>query len=116
MEIPSKDICVQVYFPQVMKNTQTNCQCASSQFIASKTQETHSRGNTDAVKRLLMDQQSTQMPSPLLMIMFVALPFITGTLCLHLLRPVASVIFDSFLHKIIVVLFLLKKACTFRPN
>ena len=46
MEIPSKDICVQVYFPQVTKNSQTNCQCVSSQFIASKTQETHSRGNT----------------------------------------------------------------------
>ena len=27
------------------KNAQTNCQCVSSQFIASKTQETHSRGN-----------------------------------------------------------------------
>ena len=47
MEIPSKDICVQVYFPQVTKNSQTNCQCVSSQFIASKTQEMHSRGNTD---------------------------------------------------------------------
>ena len=43
MEIPSKDFCVQVYFPQVTKNSQTNCQCISSQFIASKT---HSRGNT----------------------------------------------------------------------
>ena len=30
----------------VTKNAQTNCQCVSSQFIASKTQETHSRGNT----------------------------------------------------------------------
>ena len=30
----------------VMKNAQTNCQCVSSQFIVSKTQETHSRGNT----------------------------------------------------------------------
>ena len=46
MEIPSKDICVQVYFPQVTKNAQTNCQCVSSQFIASKMQEPHSRGNT----------------------------------------------------------------------
>ena len=31
----------------VTKNAQTNCQCVSSQFIASKTQETHSRGNTE---------------------------------------------------------------------
>ena len=76
MEIPSKDICAQVYFPHehylwkryhrpqitahkedgvlflppffvcVTKNAQTNCQCVSSHFIASKTQETHSRGNT----------------------------------------------------------------------
>ena len=30
----------------VTKNSQTNCQCVSSEFIASKTQETHSRGNT----------------------------------------------------------------------
>ena len=28
------------------KNAQTACQCISSQFITSKTQETHSRGNT----------------------------------------------------------------------
>ena len=33
-------------FVCVTKNTQTNCQYVSSQFIASKTQETHSRGNT----------------------------------------------------------------------
>ena len=48
-QIPSKDICVQVYFPQVTKNSQTNCQCVSSQSIASKTQETHSRGNTGLI-------------------------------------------------------------------
>ena len=67
MGIPSEDICAQVYFRQesviiadkddrllcelllfvcVMKNAQTNCQCVSSQLIASKTQETHSCGNT----------------------------------------------------------------------
>ena len=80
MEIPSKDICAQVYFPQekyllkyyhpgklgspqisaqkddsfvlaavfvcATKNAQTNCQCVSNQFIASKTQEAHSRENT----------------------------------------------------------------------
>ena len=79
MEIPRKDICAQVYFPQeiflkhyhrgklgspqisahkddslvlaavfvcVTKNAQTNCQCVSNQFIGSKTQEKHSRGNT----------------------------------------------------------------------
>ena len=33
----------------VTKNAQTNCQCVSSQFIASKSQETHSRGNTEVL-------------------------------------------------------------------
>ena len=60
MEIPSKDICVQVYFPQVTKNSQTNCQCVSSQFIASKTQETHSRGNTGYVRKFQMNISDTR--------------------------------------------------------
>ena len=33
-------------FGCVTKNAQTQCQCVGSKFIASKTQETHSRGNT----------------------------------------------------------------------
>ena len=33
-------------FVCVTKNAQANCQCVSSQFITSKMQETHSRGNT----------------------------------------------------------------------
>ena len=41
-----KKMVLAAVFVCVTKNAQTNCQCVSSQFIASKTQETHSRGNT----------------------------------------------------------------------
>ena len=40
------DFVLAAVFVCVTKNAQTNCECVSSQFIASKTQETHSRGNT----------------------------------------------------------------------
>ena len=61
MEIPNKLICAQVYFAlednngdrildlTAFLNTQNNCQCISSQFIASETQERHSCGNTEPI-------------------------------------------------------------------
>ena len=44
------------------KNAQTNCQCFSSQFIASKMLETHSRGNTAEIGRCLFPCNLPHLP------------------------------------------------------
>ena len=48
--IKQRSFFLAAVFVCVRNNEQTNCQCVRNQFIASKTQETHSRGNTASAK------------------------------------------------------------------